>query len=336
MARNGSGTYSLPAGNPVVTGTTISSTTHNTTMSDIATALTGSIAKDGQTVITGAIDYNGNEIILDVDGDTSITSDTDDQIDVKIAGADDFQFTANDFKALSGSTFSVDTINESTADNGVTIDSAIIKDGSFLAQNTNAGSLLNEAASDTNPTVVADKNDTDTGIGGDGSDGLSLITGGTQAMDIDSSQRITKPNQPAFLAYNSSTDANQTGNSASFVMVDFDTEAFDRGSNFASDTFTAPVTGLYHLSAQVRFEGITSAADDAEIRIVTSNRIYEHFYQKGNDLPGVFTLSIDTVADMDANDTAHVSVRVRGESSDAVGIFGANNPETYFCGYLVA
>jgi len=42
----------LPAGNPVVTGTTISSTTHNNTMTDMATALTNSIAKDGQTTIT--------------------------------------------------------------------------------------------------------------------------------------------------------------------------------------------------------------------------------------------------------------------------------------------
>ena len=49
MARNGSGTYSLPSGNPVTTGTTISSTWANTTLSDIATALTGSVASDGQT-----------------------------------------------------------------------------------------------------------------------------------------------------------------------------------------------------------------------------------------------------------------------------------------------
>ena len=49
MSRNGSGTYSLPSGNPVVTGTTISSTTHNNTLSDIATALTQSLAYDGQT-----------------------------------------------------------------------------------------------------------------------------------------------------------------------------------------------------------------------------------------------------------------------------------------------
>lgn len=52
MARNGSGTYILPAGNPVVTGNTISSTWANTTLSDIASALTGSIAADGQTTPT--------------------------------------------------------------------------------------------------------------------------------------------------------------------------------------------------------------------------------------------------------------------------------------------
>lgn len=59
MSRNGSGTYSLPSGNPVVTGTTISSTTHNTTMSDIATALTTSIASDGQTTPTANLPMGG-------------------------------------------------------------------------------------------------------------------------------------------------------------------------------------------------------------------------------------------------------------------------------------
>lgn len=49
MARNGSGTYILPAGNPVITGSVISSTWANNTLNDIATALSGSIATDGQT-----------------------------------------------------------------------------------------------------------------------------------------------------------------------------------------------------------------------------------------------------------------------------------------------
>jgi hypothetical protein len=52
-------------------------------------------------------DLNGAEFILDVDADTSLTADTDDQIDIRISGADDFQFTANTFTALSGSTVAI-------------------------------------------------------------------------------------------------------------------------------------------------------------------------------------------------------------------------------------
>lgn len=57
-----SGTYTLPAGNPVVTGTTISSATHNSTMSDITAALTQSVSKDGQTTMTGNIPMGGNRL----------------------------------------------------------------------------------------------------------------------------------------------------------------------------------------------------------------------------------------------------------------------------------
>jgi microcystin-dependent protein len=49
MARNGAGTYTLPAGNPVTTGTTISSSWANGTLNDIASGLTTSLAYDGQT-----------------------------------------------------------------------------------------------------------------------------------------------------------------------------------------------------------------------------------------------------------------------------------------------
>ena len=63
MSRNGSGTYSLPAGNPVVTGTTISSTWANNTMNDLAAALTDSVAADGQTPMTGNLDLNTHKIV---------------------------------------------------------------------------------------------------------------------------------------------------------------------------------------------------------------------------------------------------------------------------------
>ena len=54
----------------------------------------------------GALDLNGAVLTIDADADTTITADTNDQIDIAIAGADDFQFTANTFTALSGSTIS--------------------------------------------------------------------------------------------------------------------------------------------------------------------------------------------------------------------------------------
>jgi hypothetical protein len=67
MSRNGSGTYSLPAGNPVVTGTTISSTWANTTLADISNALTGSLASDGQTTASGNLNMGTNRIVNTAD-----------------------------------------------------------------------------------------------------------------------------------------------------------------------------------------------------------------------------------------------------------------------------
>ena len=65
------------------------------------------------------VDLNANELIIDLDADTSITADTDDQIDIKIAGADDFRFTANTFTALSGSSIVV-------PDSGLTLGSTAV------------------------------------------------------------------------------------------------------------------------------------------------------------------------------------------------------------------
>ena len=45
--------------------------------------------------ITGSLDMNGGEVILDADGDTSITADTDDQIDIKIGGTDEVTLSSS-------------------------------------------------------------------------------------------------------------------------------------------------------------------------------------------------------------------------------------------------
>lgn len=78
-------------------------------------------------------DLNGKKLILDADADTSITADTDDQIDIEISGADDFKFTANTFTALSGSTIATNTIAETTALADITLTSPIIQKKSASA-----------------------------------------------------------------------------------------------------------------------------------------------------------------------------------------------------------
>jgi hypothetical protein len=86
MSRNGSGTYTLPAGNPVVTGTTISSTWSNNTLADIATALTGSLATDGQTTATGNLKMGANRITGLADGIATTDAATVSQVTAASAG----------------------------------------------------------------------------------------------------------------------------------------------------------------------------------------------------------------------------------------------------------
>ena len=108
-------------------------------------------------------DLNGQEFILDADADTSISADTDDQIDIKIAGADDFQFTANTFTVKSGSTIVVDDTTDSTStttgsiqtDGGVGIaKDLVVGDDLFLKSDS---AVLNFGAdNDITVTHVAD------------------------------------------------------------------------------------------------------------------------------------------------------------------------------------
>ena len=103
-------------------------------------------------------DLNGAEFILDADADTSITADTDDQIDIRISGADDFQFTANTFTASSGSSvvqtdglmFLGDTANaKSTL--GFTINQGAADNESFALKSTDVahGKTTDHAETDT-------------------------------------------------------------------------------------------------------------------------------------------------------------------------------------------
>jgi hypothetical protein len=90
----------------VVTAQTNIEVFRNIRVRNNATIL-GNLTVDGTATLsggqTGAVDLNGEELTLDADADTSITADTDDQIDIEVSGADDFVITANLFESQTGS-----------------------------------------------------------------------------------------------------------------------------------------------------------------------------------------------------------------------------------------
>jgi len=93
------------------------------------TVVTSVLLASGQ-----AVDINGEAygLILDADADTAIGASVDDVVNIKIAGAEDFRFAANTFTALSGSSIATNTLTETTADTGVTVDSVLLKDGGIV------------------------------------------------------------------------------------------------------------------------------------------------------------------------------------------------------------
>ena len=146
----------------------------------------------------------------------------------------------------------------------------------------------------------------------------------------------TNTAQPCFLAFNSATDLNVTG-AGTIATVDFDTEVFDQGNDFAADTFTAPVTGRYLLTAVVQLLGIPIGVDLSLIQIATSNRTYRGSrFDLVADFPGVIGHTITVVADMDIGDTATVTVNVDG-ATDVVDIEGQGTDlVTSFSGCLIS
>jgi len=118
MSRNGSGTYSLPAGNPVVTGTTITTTWANTTLNDIASSLTGSVAADGQTPMSGALNMANNKVTALATPTASTDAVTKAYADTLIAGNGTMAVQNANAVAITGGAIDGTTIGTSTKADG--------------------------------------------------------------------------------------------------------------------------------------------------------------------------------------------------------------------------
>ena len=140
--------YTIATGGTQITFTTAPASGASIFITEISGAVGGPMNRD----------INGDELILDADGDTSITADTDDQVDIRIAGNDDFKLTAKTL-AIGGA---------------AAADSKIVFDGN--AQDYHIG--LDDSADD---LVI----------------GLGSTLGTTTHMSFDETGAIIKPLQPA-------------------------------------------------------------------------------------------------------------------------------------------
>jgi len=187
--------------------------------------------------------------------------------------------------------------------------------------------------------IVFDGNAQDYHIGLDDSADTLVIgkgsaLGTTTAMSFDANGIITKPLQPAFLVTKNGTQQSNIPINASTTVL-FQTERFDQNADFASNTFTAPVTGRYQLSVNLGLLNLDQSTSYITINIKTSNAGYIQIFNPDifDQDADYFSVSHSVLVDMDASDTAFIEIFMPNDGAAQMDIEG-NAQYSYFSGYL--
>ena len=211
-------------------------------------------------------------------------------------------------------------INTNSPTGMLTIDSGFLQVDVSGTQGIRVGSTDQIAGGTTNDGAIQSAT----------SKAIRFYNGGTESMRIRSDGSVTMPLQPAFSATRSSTLANFATNS--MVTINLNSEVYDQNGDFSDPNFTAPVTGKYQLSAIWYMNALDITAAYYILRIVTSNRTYDHVVDSSardeDETYSSYTLSV--LADMDASDTASIAL-FQQDGAAQTDITGG----TYFTGYLV-
>lgn len=163
------------------------------------------------------------------------------------------------------------------------------------------------------------------------SQGAALGT--NNIMSVATSGEINYPLQPSFLAVGS-LQSDVTGDGTVYTIL-YATEIFDQNGDFASPTFTAPVTGRYQFNCSTEVSGLGALFTTGGIVFAASNRsiiataVNWGTVQNGGAL---VRISASALLDMDAADVCIITINVGG-STKTVDI-GATN--TVFSGFLQA
>jgi hypothetical protein len=159
--------------------------------------------------------------------------------------------------------------------------------------------------------------------------GLGSALGTTPYMAIGPTGTVTAPFQPGFSAKAATAQLNIAVGSA--VDIVLGTELWDTNADFASNTFTAPISGKYLFTWLINVYYPDAAANAYTIYLTTSNRTYDSHMDPDFGQDQVYWyFSGSMVADMDTSDTAKMQI-IQTAGSSQTDIF----EDTRFSGILI-
>ena len=275
------------------------------------------------------IDLNGQELILDADADTSITADTDDQIDIKIAGSDVITLTSSNATITPLTTLTTDgsgfalKIVENSGSEHYQIGTDSFGGLVFYNETTKVLALNDAGGIDTFGNVIFNEDgaDLDFRVESSALANMFVVDGG------DSRVFIGKNANTSFDAYGSAVmmqlEAAGTSPYAGFGMVqnsnDVDSSVLifgkSRGTSVASTTIVQDGDTL----GRIEFQGMDGGDLETGARIMGS----VDGTPGGDDMPGRLTFA--TTAD-GANTPTE---RMRIDSAGQVSFFGTGGNDGY-------